>query len=98
MRGTIAVAPQRVGSVRLDAVVDQPPDAALVNDLVEVVLLDPRAQVGAGPGEVPDLDDAVIHVRDVHRAVRRGRHVHGPEERIERLDELVVRIRVVQDR
>ena len=91
------IAPQRVRSVRLHAVVDEPPDAPLVNDLVEVVLLDARAQVGSGPGEVSDLDDAVVHVRDVHGAVRRRRHVDGPEERIERLDELVVRIRVVQE-
>ena len=91
-----AVAAQRVRSVRLDAVVDQPPDAALVNDLVEVVLLDARAQVGAGAGEVPDLDDAVIHVRDVHGAVGGSRDIDGTEQRVERLDELVVRIRVVQ--
>ena len=93
-----AIAYEPVRSIRLDAVVDQPPDAALVNDLVEIVLLDPRAQVRPGPCEVPHLDDAVVHVRDVDGAVRCGRHVDGTEERIERLDELVVRIRVVQIR
>ena len=93
-----SIAPQPVGSIRLDAVVDQSPDATLVDHLVQVVLLDLRAQVGAGSREVPDLDDAVVHVGDVDRPVRRGRHVDGTEVRVERLDELVARIGVVEDR
>ena len=62
--------------------------------LSSCVLIDALAQVGARPRPLRLLDDAAVHVGDVHRAVGRGRHVDGPEQRIGRADELRQRIDV----
>ena len=53
-----------------------------------------RAQVRAPAGPLRFLDDAAVHVDDVHRAVGRRRHVHRTEERIGGADELVPAIDV----
>ena len=70
------------------AIVGQPPDAAVADDLVEPVLIDAVAQIRARARPLRLLDDAAIHVSDVQRAVRRGRDVDGPEEWIGGPDEL----------
>ena len=71
------------------AVVDEAPDPPVVNDLVQIVLFDARADVGAGPGPLPLLHDPVVHVDDVERAVRGCLLIDGPEVGVRGLDELV---------
>ncbi len=81
---------------RRPSVVAQPPDAPVPGDLVELILLDLRAQVRTGTGPFPLLDDAVVHVGDVHRSIRSVADVHGPEQLIRARDELRRRIHVAQ--
>ena len=97
LRGGLVVHPRHglvaidgVGAA-LDAVVHEPPDAAVVDHLVEVVLFDPRAEVRAGARPLPFLNDPVVHVHDVHGPVRRDFLIDRAEVRIGRLDELVLR-------
>ena len=70
------------------AVEAQPPDAAVVGDLVQLMLLDLRAQVRPARRPLRFLDDAVVHVGDVDRAVRPQLQVDRAEQRIGPEDEL----------
>ena len=81
---------------RRRAVEAQAPDAAAVNDLVQLVLLNLQTQVRSGAGPLAFLDDAAVHVRDVDRPVGRGPHVDRPEERVAAQDELRSRVGVAQ--
>ena len=78
------------------AVESQPPDPAVGDDLVELILLDLPPQVRSGPRPVTFLDDAVVHVGDVDRAIGRRRDVDRPEQRIGAGDELRSGIHVAQ--
>jgi hypothetical protein len=72
----------------------QAPDPAVAEHLVELILLDLLAEIGAAPGPRRLLDDAAVHVGDVHRPVGRRGHVDRAEQRIGRADELRQRIHV----
>ena len=84
----------RARAIARDAVVRQTPDAAVPQDLVQLVLFDLLPEVRAFLGPLRALDHAAIHVGDVHRAVRSGRDVGGTEQRIHRPDELGLRVDV----
>ena len=86
----------RLGAIASDAVVRQPPDTAVPRDLVELILLDLLSEVGPFLRPFRAFDHAAVHVGDVHRAVRPGRNVYRPKERIERADEFRSRIDVPQ--
>ena len=87
LRGRLVQHP-RLRPIARDAVVRQPPDAAMPGHLVQLVLFDLFAQIRALLRPLRPLDHAAIHVRDVDRAVRPGRRVGGTEQRVERTDEL----------
>ena len=57
-------------------------------------MIDPLPQIRARPRPLRLLDDAAIHVGDVHRPVRRGGDVDRAEQRIRRADELGERVDV----
>ena len=78
------------------AVEAQAPDPAVRDDLVELILIDLPPQVRPRPRPVTFLDDAVVHVGDVDRAVGRGLDVDRPEQRIGAQDELRSGIDVAQ--
>ena len=67
-------------------VVDDPEDPPLVNRRLQLAFDDVVAQVLGHVGHV--LDDAVVHVDDVERAVRGSREVDGTEPLVGRGQEL----------
>ena len=72
-----------------NADIAQTPDATEPwTDLVELVLFDLVAEVRARERPLRVLDDAVVHVGDVDRAVRPVADVHRPEQQIRAQDEL----------
>src|SRR5262249_52683152 len=70
----------RPGAAGLAALMTKPPDSAATVQLVELVLLDLPAQIGAGIDPGGFLDDPTIHIDDKKRAVRGCRHIHGAKE------------------
>ena len=76
------IARERIGSIDLHPVIHETPDSTLVDHLVQVVLLNARTQVGSRSGPLRLLDDAVIHVGDVDRAVGRRGLINRTEVRI----------------
>ena len=81
---------------RRPAVVPETPDPTMRRHLVQLVLLDLRAQVRARPGPLQFLDDAVVHVGDVERAVGCVADVHRTEQLVVARHELRTRIHVAQ--
>ncbi len=72
----------------------QPPDAAVAEHGIELILLDFLPQISAflRPGSA--FNHAAIHVGDIQRAVWRVGDPDRAEQRIERADELRARIHV----
>src|SRR5882672_8055188 len=68
----------------------------MTRDLVELVLCDLLAEVCPLFRPLRPFDHPAIHVRDVDRAVRPGRHVGWTEQRIEGSNELGTRIHVLK--
>ena len=79
------------------AVVAQPPDATVATRPCPVgTARSSRAGTRPRTRPLPLLDDPVVHVGDVQRAIRRVADVHGPEQLIDARQELGVRIDVPQ--
>ena len=68
----------------------------MIDHLVQLELLDALPQIGPRPGPGRFLDDAVIHVRDVHRAVGRGAYVDRSKQQIGAQQKFGPGIRVAQ--
>src|ERR1051325_8089012 len=64
------------GRNRWTPIVTKPPDAAVLRDLVELILLNLGAQIRTRPGPLQLLNDAVIHVGNVERPVGRVADVY----------------------
>ena len=80
----------------LGRIIDQAVDAPMADVIAQAIAIDHLAQVGAGPGPVALLDDAVVQVADVEAAIRTGRCPHRAERGIGRGDEFALRVGIDQ--